>query len=370
MPMDKNQQCSKSEDKENNPPYKHCLNCGVELNGKYCHNCGQEAIDKTPTVWGFVLAYLDNSFMWDPQFIRTFWTLISRPGQLTYEYTAGKFISQEHPLKLNMFLLSIFLMLFIFFASGDKVTNTVQSLTQDERVFASVQIGMLADDPEYAKKIEQSPRDTVLLLAPLLLTENHPQLFSNIETKEDTKGEGLDKWVAAVPRVLIEDGIITIDQSGCYRFNTEAKVGQNGLDLLVSVLEEVSGIISKYFPMLLLLTVPFLSFSLKLVQRKSKIPVINHFIFALHYISFLEVMMIFIYVLHLTIAPSVRLMEHLMMGSSCLYLAIAYRKVYESSWIRAMVKSLLTSFIYFVILLLIFIAIIMVACFTTALNMS
>ena len=75
-------------------------------------------------------------------------------------------------------------MLFIFFASGDKVTNTVQSLTQDERVFASVQIGMLANDPEYAKKIEQSPRDTVLLLAPLLLTENHPQLFSNIKTKE------------------------------------------------------------------------------------------------------------------------------------------------------------------------------------------
>ena len=38
--MGKNQQRSKSEDKENNPPYKHCLNCGVELNGKYCHHCG------------------------------------------------------------------------------------------------------------------------------------------------------------------------------------------------------------------------------------------------------------------------------------------------------------------------------------------
>ena len=351
-------------------PYTHCLNCGSELKGNYCHSCGQEAIDKTPTVWGFVMAYLDNSFMWDAQFIRTFWTLISRPGQLTYEYTSGKFISQEHPLKLNMFLLSIFLMLFVFFASGDKVVNSVQSLTQDERVFSSAQIGMLADDPEYAKKIEQSPRDTVLLLAPLLLTENHPQLFSNIETKEDTNGEGLDKWVAAVPRVLIEDGIITIDQSGCYRFNTEAKVGQNGLDLLVSVLEEVSGIISKYFPMLLLLTAPFLSFSLKLVQRKSRIPVINHFIFSLHYISFMEAMMIVIYILHLTVAPSMKLMEYLMMGSSCLYLAIAYRKVYESSWIKAVVKSLLTSFIYFVNLLLIFIAIIIVACFKTAMNYS
>ena len=80
--------------------------------------------------------------------------------------------------------------------------------------------------------------------------------------------------------------------------------------------------------------------------------------------------MIFIYILHLTVAPSMKLMEYLMMGSSCLYLAIAYRKVYESSWIKAVVKSLLTSFIYLAILLLIFIVIFIIACFTTAMNYS
>ena len=81
--MGKNQQRSKSEDKENNPPYKHCLNCGVELNGKYCHHCGQEAVDKTPTVSGFVMEYLVNAFLWDSQFLKTFWALIRRPGHLT-----------------------------------------------------------------------------------------------------------------------------------------------------------------------------------------------------------------------------------------------------------------------------------------------
>lgn len=347
-------------------PYTHCLNCGSELKGNFCHNCGQEAVSKTPTVWGFVMAYLDNSFMWDAQFIRTFWTLISRPGQLTYEYTSGKFISQEHPLKLNMFLLSIFIMLFIFFASGDKVVDTMNNITQDERVFASAQLKMLIDDPEYANKMEQSPRDTVLLQAPLLLAESYPKYISNIETKEDTKGQAIDKWVAVVPRVLIQEDIIQIDESGYYRFNTEANVGQNGLDLLKFVLVEMSEIISKYFPMLLLLTAPFLAFSLKLVQRKNKIPTVNHFVFSLHYISFLEAMMIFIYILHLTIAPSMRLMERLMLGSSCLYLAIAYHKVYESSWIRTVVKSLLTNFIYFSILFLIFVVIFFIACVMTA----
>ena len=141
--MEKNQQRSKTEDKENNPPYKHCLNCGVELNGKYCHNCGQEAVDKTPTVSGFVMEYLVNAFLWDSQFLKTFWTLIRRPGHLTNEYLAGKFTSQEHPLKLNMFLLFVFITLFVFFASADKMTDSVHSLTTDERVRSGVQIGLL-----------------------------------------------------------------------------------------------------------------------------------------------------------------------------------------------------------------------------------
>ena len=351
---------------QNGLPYKHCLNCGEELVGPYCHSCGQEAVDKTPTIKGFIMAYLDNSFMWDPQFIRTFWTLISRPGQLTYEYTNGKFLSQEHPLKLNMFLLSIFLMIFIFFGSGDKIANTVQNFTQDERVFAGVQLKMLIKDPEYAKKMEQCPRDTVLLHAPLLLVENFPQYISLIEIKEDTNGEALDKWVAVLPRILIQENVITMDQSGYYRFNKKAKADNNELELLYSVCKEIIEIISQYFPLLLLLTAPFLSISLKLVQRSSKTPIVNHFIFSLHYISFLEAMMLFIYILHLTIAPSMRIMEILMWGSSCIYLAIAYHKVYATSWIKAVVKSALTSFTYFSILLLIFIVIFFMACITIA----
>ena len=81
-------------DGQNDLQYKHCLNCGAELKGRYCHSCGQEAVGKTPTVKGFVMAYLDNAFLWDPQFFKTLWTLIRRPGHLTKEYNAGKFISQ------------------------------------------------------------------------------------------------------------------------------------------------------------------------------------------------------------------------------------------------------------------------------------
>ena len=366
--MDKNQQRSKSEDKENNPPYKHCLNCGVELNGKYCHNCGQEAVDKTPTVSGFVMEYLVNAFLWDSQFLKTFWALIRRPGHLTNEYLAGKFTSQEHPLKLNMFLLLVFITLFVFFASADKMTDSVHSITTDERVRSSVQIGLLMEEQEYAQKVQESPRDTVLLQAPLILTESFPGMISNIETIEDTKGEGVDKWKAILPQVFIEDEIFVIGDNGYYHFNSEVNIGQDELDMFYSVCAEMIRITSQYFPMLLLLTVPFLSFSLRLVNRKSKIPGINHFIFALHYTAFVETMIIGIYILYLTIAPPMVVLEYAMMICTCIYLAIAYHRVYPNSWAKAVIKSLLTSFIYLTILLSIFIVIALIACFIIAAN--
>lgn len=365
--MNKNLQNPET-DLQSNLPYTHCLNCGAELKGVFCHRCGQEAVNKTPSVKDFILEYLNNAFIWDLQFFKTFRTLICRPGHLTNEYNAGKFVSQEHPLKLNMFLLFVFVSLFFFFASADKMTNSVHSLTKDERIFSSIQLQTLVNNPESAKKMQDSPRDTILLLAPLCLAENFPQIITNIETKEDTGDEAFDKWVAVLPQVLIEDEIVVVDDSGIYHFNTDVKVHNKGVELFNALWAELVRITSQYFPMLLLLTVPFLTLSLRLVQRKSKIPLINHLIFALHYTALLETLMICVYVLYLTVEPPMNILNYAMMISSCLYLTVAYREVYGSSWVKAVVKSLLTSFVYFTILLLIFIVIFIIACVIIATN--
>jgi hypothetical protein len=365
--MKKKRQKLKIDNGQNKLPYKHCLNCGTELKGGFCHICGQEAVDKTPTIAGFIMEYLNNAFFWDSKFLRTIWMLIRRPGHLTNEYLAGKFTSQEHPLKLNMFLLFVFITLFVCFAGNEKMTSSVHSITNDERVFSGVQLNSLIEDPEYAKKIQESPRDTVYLCAPLFLVENHPDIISNLETKEDSKGLGLDKWIAVLPQVLIEDEFIVIDKDGYYRFNMDAKGGNRGLDYVNSVWSEMVRIVSQYFPMLLLLTAPFLSISLNLVQRRNKLPHINHFIFALHYTALLETIMICIYVIHLTIAPPMGILEGVMIAGSCVYLAIAFRRVYSTNnWYKAIAKSILTSLIYFIILLNIFIVVFIIACIIIA----
>ena len=367
--MDKHIANQEASNGQSESPHKHCLNCGSELQGSYCHICGQERSNKAPTILGFINVFLQETFIWDPRFFKTFWTLIRRPGQLTKDFLAGKIVSQEHPIKLNLFLLFVFITLFIFFAGAEKMTTSVHEITYDERVISTLQLDLLGSDPTYTQKLETSPRDTVYLQAPLLLTKQFPQIISSLEIKEDSGGKALDKWIAILPRVLIEDEIIILsDDNNYYRFNPESQIGMSELELVNSVCSEMVRITSQYLPMLLLLTVPFLSTSLCLVHCKRKLRHLNHFIFALHYTAFLEFLMICIYVLHLTIAPSMDLLEWILIIGSCGYLTIAFKKVYASTWWKSIIKSLLTSLIYFFILLLVFCTICFIACIILAIN--
>ena len=364
--MDKNTENLKAKHTQSNLPYTHCLNCGAELQGMYCHVCGQQATSKTPTISAFVLEYLNNAFIWDSQFFKTIWTLIRRPGHLTNEFLSGKFTSQEHPLKLNMFLLFVFITLFVFFAGSEKMNDSVHNLTKDEIVRSSVQLEFLKND-EYAEKLKESPQDTIQLQASFILAEKYSGIITRLETIEDVEGEDLDIWVAVVPHTLIEEEVIVFDECGYYRFNPDSKVGKEGLELFNSVMEKMVELFTDYFPMLVLFTAPFLSTSLGLVLRKKRLPRIHHFIFALHYTAFLEFLMMCIYILHLTVAPSMDLLECIMMIGSCVYLAISFHKVYNSdSWTKAILNSLFTSLIYLIIGLVIFIGVFLVACFHIA----
>ena len=111
------------QDKEYSLPYKYCLNCGTELNGMFCHKCGQQATSKTPSIGEFIKEYINNAFIWDSKCLKTIWTLLRRPGYLTTEFLKGKFSSYEHPLKLNMFLLFLFVTLFLLFSDTEKISN-------------------------------------------------------------------------------------------------------------------------------------------------------------------------------------------------------------------------------------------------------
>ena len=353
-----------------NAPYTHCLNCGTELNGEYCHVCGQKATTMTPSIWSFIMEYIYNAFIWDPKSIQTIKHLISRPGYLTNEFLSGKFTSQVHPLKLNMFMLFVFITLFALFTSMDKINDTVLGITDDESILSALQVEMITNDKEYTEKLKASPRDTVLLIAPLFIAEEHPEYITKIKLIERGKTEFRDKWVASVPHALIEDKIIIPTYKEYYCFNTETGRSIEDIAIAHRVWEKMGDISTRYFPMIVLLTAPFLAFALRLVHHKHKCPRIKHFIFSLHYTAHLELLIIAIFILYQLFEPPTEVLQWLLLLPSCAYLTISFRHVYKrDSWLKSCIKAILTIFTYIMIIILSILLIFIIACFIIAFSM-
>lgn len=88
-----------------------CLNCGAEITGRFCSNCGQHTAANRKLVV-VVAEFLHNLWQIDTKTWRTLPMVIFRPGTLTRNYVYGKRARYLAP--LTMFLFSIFLMFFAF----------------------------------------------------------------------------------------------------------------------------------------------------------------------------------------------------------------------------------------------------------------
>ena len=399
--MSSKQDNSKNEQTTNQPPYPNCLNCNTELNGPFCHKCGQEATSTRPAIGGFIMEYLNNAFMWDAKLISSLWYLVTRPGYLTSEFLAGKFIAHMHPLKLNMFILFVTITVFVLLTNTSEIDNAMQGISSNKDESAALQLELLNNDTEYCTKMKESPRDTVVLRAHQKIAEQYPELITYLEAVEQSKIEtaevidvetveatnaetaevsseetadaGNDQatelWRAVVPRILIEDKVIVADNDNCYSFNLESQVASDILEEIRSVWEGLKSYTSQYFPLIILLTTPFLAFSLKILQRKKRQPGINHFIFSLHYTSFLAVLIMFIYVLDLTISPSFTVLEWILILGSSVYLTMAMHRVYTpNSWVQTAIKALLTNIIYAVICTIVMSIAFIIVCINIILN--
>ncbi len=86
---------------------KNCLNCGENLVGKYCYQCGQEV-----TVARYSMGLLLKDFYkllirFDSDFIRTFTALTIKPGIFIHNYLHGKRKGFISPIKYLFIILAL-----------------------------------------------------------------------------------------------------------------------------------------------------------------------------------------------------------------------------------------------------------------------
>lgn len=330
------------------PPYTHCKNCGTELKGMYCHNCGQYALDARQPFWRYILQYFENVYQFDTKIWNTLWLLFRRPGFLTTEFNAGKIASYVHPMRLFMCITLLFFIYF-FMVVGDKVDNAMENQTES----LTEMLDDLDTVPEATGALAMVPKDTtVVLAADADELKSHPELFDILEIEEGLRnGDRCDP------------DTVKVRMSSAYLDYFELEESLGGLDLYtvghsefrdkeIKFKDTVLEILSSYAPLFSLLLVPVMAFMLKGLYRKKHLMYMNHLVFSLHWGSFFYIMAaIYIVVGELWTYSGTPF--HIFLWISLIYTALALHAVYGNGWVKTIMKTFVLFFVYtFVALIL------------------
>jgi hypothetical protein len=119
--------------KKEQAPLTHCENCGTELRGHYCSNCGQAAIDYRRSFRHVIIDVLDSFLNWDSKFIRTIGLLLWRPGWLTNQFLEGRRVRFLHPLRLYLLVSIVFFLCAKLIPVSDTHTVKAEDLPPEAR---------------------------------------------------------------------------------------------------------------------------------------------------------------------------------------------------------------------------------------------
>ena len=101
--------------------HRSCPNCGSELLGNYCSNCGQHDQDMRRPFFKLLGEVLSSLLELDGRAYRTIYYLFTKPGFLSSEYVSGRRMSYTPPLRL-------FLVISISFFLIISAVNSVRSM--------------------------------------------------------------------------------------------------------------------------------------------------------------------------------------------------------------------------------------------------
>jgi hypothetical protein len=137
------------------PP--NCLNCDVELQGKYCHACGQKATGADLTLHDFTHEATHEFLHLDGKIWQTVKLLIAKPGELTREFLAGRRARYISPVRVYL----TFSILFFTLAA-------ILPRTMDDAVVISKTNGSgLQGDSDLERRLQSG----------LARTENNPEIL-------------------------------------------------------------------------------------------------------------------------------------------------------------------------------------------------
>ncbi|RYY98746.1 MAG: DUF3667 domain-containing protein [Chitinophagaceae bacterium] len=339
---------------------KDCLNCGAQVHGRFCHQCGQENIVTKQSAGSLILHFIYDIFHFDGKFFDTLRYLLFRPGRVAREYISGRRVRYLDPIRMYLFTSALFFLIFFAFKSIDvnddpssgslsrrhrfELASEISSRPMDSfhkrvlRGLLDTSMVVYLDDPK-------RPQDTVLQFRGQPYTVEISFDSSQIKL---LKRFPKDTWLHRFARARIsrlDDRLRDSDKS------TQAA-------LLEGVFHRL--------PYLLFVSLPFFALLLKLLYiRRKQFFYADHIVFTLyHYI--------FNFILLLLVIGSVGLAERTgwdifdwltaaLFITGLVYLYKGMRNFYGQGRWRTLLKFLALNFLGFWVILLLFLIFVVIS---------
>ncbi len=328
-----------------------CKNCLSEIDGKYCHFCGQRYHDHKESFGELVYEFVSDFLHFDSRFFRTVLPLIFKPGILTKSYNEGKQRSQFHPIRLYLFSSFVYFFLFFYFNNYEEkfqVENNVNPATfiadstkqaekNDSLILSrintlnpigvnKIESGALIPNPKSGinehKILPDSNKKSALPISSYLdsLLQNRVSPQEYLNQQKLRSGKNKDGYLT---RILTVKNL---------KINLEGEEGQK------EFLKKLTETFLHNIPKMLFFLLPLFALFLKLLYFRNKQHYyVDHAILSLHYFSLIFLLLILSNFI-LDKIFSTDLFTKLAVGWMSVYILIAMKRIYCQSWRRTILK--------------------------------
>jgi len=112
------------------PSQAHCVGCGAAVTGRYCADCGEHAEPHDYSIKHFVTEVLETTAHLDGRVFTSFRSQLTRPGQLTTDFLAGKRKTQLGPVQMFV-VCNVLYFMFLPLALQFPFTSTLRMQTEN-----------------------------------------------------------------------------------------------------------------------------------------------------------------------------------------------------------------------------------------------
>ena len=344
---------------------RNCLNCNAQIQGKYCHICGQENISARESVWHLVSHFFEDITHFDGKFFRTLGLLIRKPGFLSRKYMEGRRAGYLNPVRMYVFSSAFFFLIFFSFFNVDNFKINANAININGKSMEKIEAMDSVNFAEFTRAINKNrgvdkPMSRVEFkvltdsVATVIKSRSSGKMQYKTRSSYDSAlsaGKEKDNWW--VRQIIYK----TIEINSKYGNDK----GEFWSEIAKSILHRL--------PQLLFISLPLFALLLKLLYiRRKKFFYVDHAVFSIHLYIFLFISILVLFGLSKLNEwlgwGFLNILYGLLVASIFFYLYKAMRNFYDQRRAKSILKFLLLILFSFLLLVLLFMVLIFFSFFT------